>query len=152
MHIDALSKWGLRSFSRPCAYFGVHSFRLDNQLSAYVRTSVRAFRVHAHAVFARAPNGYGPTVSTDANVYSVRQTTDRWTEFISRLTIRGKIYIFFFIEKMGIRQLSFKKKKTRLRSRKALGQIVLISIFTKVLHCYLITRIKKYTLLIKKIM
>lgn len=54
-----------RSFPRPRTY-DVHSFRSDKQLSAYVR----AFRVRAHAIFARTPNGYGPAVSTGANPFA----------------------------------------------------------------------------------
>lgn len=43
--------------------------------------------------------------------------------------------MYFFLSKNG-NPTTFLKKKPRLRSHKALGQIVSISIFTKVLYCY----------------
>lgn len=91
----------------PYAYFGVHSFRSDKQLSTYVRRPSVRPSVH----FARSPTRYlherlmDTALSTGANIYFVRQTNNRKSGEVYMARPANRVRICSSATQKGIRNV-----------------------------------------------
>lgn len=89
---SAQARYSNAVFSPDRVYTSMYT--VSGRTNNYLPTSVRAFRVRAHAIFARTSNGYGPAavMSTGANPFaSLDKLLTAETEFTSRSTIQENV-------------------------------------------------------------